>query len=91
MGMDLIPLLGDVPDQHYNWSRWFWLWERLTEWGVDTSSLSSINDHSIIPEKTCIQIANAIEAHLHDFDESDQEWLALHAARWRRSGGFEQW
>lgn len=75
----------------YNLSGWERLISLLEEWGVDTRELVFTNDGDPISRNTCLAIAWAIETHLHELSESEQEWLADHVEEWRSSKGCEQW
>lgn len=61
--------------------------ELLRSWGVDTSGLTRSNDGDPISGETCRAVADAIEAHLHELSEREQEWLGPHIeACWRCNG-----
>ena len=74
----------------YNRTGWSWLLKYLNEWGVDTSEFSGFNDGDEISGKTCLAVADAIEAHLHELEKEDRDWLAPHVALWRTCGGYAQ-
>jgi hypothetical protein len=101
MGMDLKPNRPskDAPrnkDGYLIWGRyniygWAYLWAKLDDWGVDTSTFSSFNDGKLIPKKVCLAVADAIEKHLEQLNKEDKEWLQPHIIRWRTCGGYRQW
>lgn len=74
----------------YNWTGWSWLWEHLAEWGIDTRDFSGSNDGELIPAEKCVEVANAIEAHIGELDEEHQAWLRPHIKLWRTCGGYRQ-
>ena len=86
MGMDLIGA-----GLSYNWQGWRWLVERLVSWGVDVREFRFCNDGDLISSATCLAVAEAIEAHLTEFDDETREWIEPHIVKWRYSGGCEQW
>lgn len=106
MGMDLKPIRpsknaprypaddkyapGQVIWGRYNIAGWGWIWDRLTEWGVDTSEFSGFNNGDKISAATCRKVADAIEQHLPELDERNRRWLEPHIALWRTCGGYRQ-
>lgn len=106
MGMDLKPLRPSkaaprypadavyTPNRPiwgcYNWNGWFYLQDRLREWGVDISEFRGVNDGDKISAKTCRAVADAIEKHLAGMDERDRNWLSPHVKLWRTCGGYAQ-
>lgn len=101
MGMDLKPVnpSKEAPQYEeggaiwgrYNISGWSYFRRLLEQWEVDTSELSGFNDGEVISEKTCIAIADAIEANLNKMDPEDRDWLQPKIILWRTCGGYEQW
>lgn len=100
MGMDLMPVnpSNDAPRNdygvtwgRYNWAGWRYIVDKCNEWGVDTSKFQGANDGALIPAATCRQVADAIEAHLHELPIEEQQWLKPHIALWRTCGGYRQY
>jgi hypothetical protein len=90
MGMHLVPLRKDAESLKYNWWGWGWLLESLLEWEVDISTFSAFSAGEVIPEATCLRVADALAAHLDELPQGAQEWLSGHVDKWRQSGGFHQ-
>lgn len=106
MGMDLEPInpSADAPRYpnsvdvapgsiiwgRYNWGGWRYIIQHLESWGVDVSDFAGTNDGDIIPESKCKEVADAIEKHLPELSQTDQEWLQPHIALWRTCGGYRQ-
>jgi len=100
MGIDLKPINpskkaplnedGTIKWARYNWAGWSALAEYLEQWGVDISEFSWMNDGDEISEKTCLAVADAIEAHLAEVDEDKRVFLKHNIEIWRTCGGFLQ-
>jgi hypothetical protein len=86
MGMDLIGA-----GLSYNWAGWHWLVNRLLYWGVDVRELTFHNDGDLISKETCVAVADALEAHLHELDEEERIWIEPHIEQWRNCNGCSQW
>lgn len=86
MGMDLIGA-----ELSYNWASWEWLVIHLDSWGVDVSEFKGTNDGDPISKETCMAVADALEAHIDELDESHREWIRLHIERWQNCNGCFQW
>jgi hypothetical protein len=69
---------------------WAILLELFSEFGVDMASFRSSNDGEEIPEWTCLQVADALEARLDDFVTEDQPFIRQLILYFRNSGGFRQ-
>jgi len=86
MGMDLIG-----SGLSYSWYGWRRLVEHLEAWGTDISELRFSNDGDPISKETCSAIADALEAHLHEFSEEDRDWIEQDIDAWRSCNGCSQW
>jgi hypothetical protein len=75
----------------FNNRYWAMLLELFCELGVDMASFRSTNDGEEIPEWTCLQVADALEARLDDFVTEDQPFIRQLILYFRNSGGFRQW
>lgn len=103
MGMDLIPKSKRVNAGflEYNLSGWRWMYEKGTEWGVNTSQWRFMNDGDPISAAVCRAMAKAIRAHIDEYNATfggdpspDGYGLApamKHADLWEKSGGWRQW
>jgi hypothetical protein len=81
---------GYPKEPSYNIAAWRWLRSHLHMWGVDISEFSTINDGDVICATTCMKVADAIEAHLDELEESDRHWIEKDIILWRTCGGFKQ-
>jgi len=72
MGMDLQSLNTEVLDTSYNWAAWRDIVGRFEKWGIDTSEFRFANDGELINARTCMDVADALEAHI---DEIVSDWL----------------
>ncbi len=70
---------------------WAMLLELFCEFGVDMASFRSSNDGDEIPEWTCLQVADALEARLDKFVTDEQPFIRHLILCFRNSGGFRQW
>jgi hypothetical protein len=72
----------------FSYRYWAMLLELFSEFGVDIASSS--NDGEEIPEWTCLEVADALEARLDDFITADQPFIRHLILCFRNSGGFRQ-
>lgn len=84
------PRRGQAKWGRYSWSGWSWLIENLERWGVNVAEFRGCNDGEVISEATCKAVADAIEKNIHEFPQSDREWLLEDVILWRTCGGYEQ-
>lgn len=82
---------GDPQWGRYNIAGWRWLYEHLSDWGVNLPDWRWLNDGEVIGQATCLRIANAIEAHLPELDDESRKWIEPHIILWRECGGFKVW
>ena len=86
MGMDLMGA-----DLSYNWGTWRRFVTLLDHWSVDIDEFKYTNDGHQISARTCMAVADAIEAHLDDDCGMDRKWLREQIPKWRYCGGCLQY